>query len=319
MNETDTNAWLKQAKANGISLAMPELLAYRAQPLRLPIPRFAGAAMQAGPRLSRTRGRGMEFDEVRHYQAGDDIRAIDWRVTARTGKTHTKLYREEKERPVFICADLSASMGFGSQLLFKSVQAAHIAAGIAWHAVQRGDRVGGVVFNQQQHVELKPAARQHGVLLLLQQLIALHPAAAPIAAADTAAQTSLHAQLQRLLQLCRPGADVVIISDFSQLDSRCIKLLQALRRHHSVMAILISDPLEQQVPQQFRRDIVAFDGAQHYPLGFSNRATHEHWQQAAEQWLTRRMDALRQASHRVIEITAGLPATQQWQMWRGRA
>jgi uncharacterized protein (DUF58 family) len=116
----------------------------------------------------------MEFDEVRHYQTGDDIRAIDWRVTARTGKTHTKLFREELERPVLIATDLSASMHFGSQLLFKSVQAAHLASLVAWHAKNRGDRLGGIVFNQHEHLELKPRSRKEGVLHYLHALTAMH-------------------------------------------------------------------------------------------------------------------------------------------------
>ena len=128
----------------------------------------------SGNYLARSKGRGMEFDEVRHYQNGDDIRAIDWRVTARTGKTHTKLFKEEVERPVLIATDLSENMLFGSQLLFKSVQAAHLASLVAWHAKSRGDRVGGIVFNQHYHAELKPRSRLQGVLHYLHILSQVH-------------------------------------------------------------------------------------------------------------------------------------------------
>ena len=125
--------WLDELHSDGIHLRLHELLRYQRQTQWLDLsPKQQIQNKLAGSYLAKSKGRGMEFDEVRHYQSGDDVRTIDWRVTARTGKVHTKLFREEKERPVFICTDLSQSMQFGSTLLFKSVQAAHLAAMIAW-------------------------------------------------------------------------------------------------------------------------------------------------------------------------------------------
>ena len=122
----DIEKWLSKYQSNGVDLGIKELIHYQGKTALLNLsPRKTVQAKLAGAYLAKTKGRGMEFDEARHYQAGDDIRAIDWRVTARTGKTHTKLYREEKERPVFVLTDLSSSMQFGTQFLFKSVQAAH--------------------------------------------------------------------------------------------------------------------------------------------------------------------------------------------------
>ena len=148
----DVIKWLNERSADGVSLNMKQLLHYKAKTGLVSLsPRKSNQAKLAGSYLAKTKGRGMEFDEARHYQPGDDIRAIDWRVTARTGTTHTKLYREEKERPIFILADLSENMRFGTQLLYKSVQAAHLASLIAWAAKERGDRIGGLVFNQTSH------------------------------------------------------------------------------------------------------------------------------------------------------------------------
>ena len=145
----DIAKWLAKYHSDGVNLGIKELIHYQGKTSLLNLsPRKTVQAKLAGAYLAKTKGRGMEFDEARHYQAGDDIRAIDWRVTARTGKTHTKLYREEKERPVFVLTDLSSSMQFGTQFLFKSVQAAHLSALIAWSARKRGDRIGGLVFNQ---------------------------------------------------------------------------------------------------------------------------------------------------------------------------
>lgn len=321
LNGKEISEWLAHAHSDGVYPCMAELLKYRHQPLRLPVPKASGSSAQAGQRLSKTRGRGMEFDEVRHYQAGDDVRAIDWRVTARTGQTHTKLFREEKERPVFLCVDFSNSMWFGSQLMLKSLQAAHVAAGIAWHTVQRGDRVGGLIYNSHQHVEIKPQARQHGALLLLRQLIALHPATAPVTnnspeqrleSLPANEDQDLAQQLRRLMKLCRPGADIVIISDFSALDGSTIKLLQNLRKHHTVTAIMITDPFEENLPSHSFRDIDIFDGKEQHTLFLSNPDYHKKWQQRAALWQSQREEGLRRAGVSVTSISAALPVNTQW-------
>ena len=171
LNQNSEQSLLAILFTNGIDLSMQELLQYQSKSRLIDLVGKKNIhGKQAGNYLSRSKGRGMEFDEVRHYQIGDDVRAIDWRVTARTGKTHTKLFREEIERPVLVVTDLSQNMHFGSKLLFKSVQAAHVAALVAWHAKNRGDRVGGLVFNQDVHKELKPRSRQQGVLHYLHTL-----------------------------------------------------------------------------------------------------------------------------------------------------
>lgn len=182
-NQTATNTdvqahcqqLLAELSTNGVELSMQELLQYQNKSRLIDLAAKRNIqGKQAGNYLSRSKGRGMEFDEVRHYQTGDDVRAIDWRVTARTGKTHTKLFREEIERPVLIATDLSNAMQFGSQLLYKSVQAAHLASLVAWHAKNRGDRLGGLVFRDEKHIELKPRSRKAGVLHYLHALTTLN-------------------------------------------------------------------------------------------------------------------------------------------------
>src|SRR5690606_33934634 len=167
--------WRLQNGTTGTSLGLTELLWYQRYTKVLDLtPQMAIQSKLAGTYLAKSKGRGMEFDEVRHYQPGDDVRTIDWRVTARTGKVHTKLFREEKERPVFILTDLGNSMRFGSGLLFKSVQAAHLAALIGWHVKQHGDKLGGLVFSQQHHRELKPQSRSQAVLRYFHALQEVH-------------------------------------------------------------------------------------------------------------------------------------------------
>lgn len=197
---------------------------------------------QSGGYVSRFKGRGMEFDEVRLYQAGDDIRSIDWRVTARTNKTHSKIFREERERPIFISVDLRPTMNFATRGVFKSVQASKVAALLAWSAQLNGDRVGGQVFNQQGCQELKPASGRGAVLHFLNALVK------PTISATQSA--SLEQVLKRLTQHARPGSLLYIVSDFRGLNSQVEMQLSKLARHCELQLVHIYDPLESHLPKK---------------------------------------------------------------------
>ena len=201
---------------------------------------------QSGDYQSPFRGRGMEFDESRLYQPGDDIRNIDWRVTARTGKTHTKLFREERERPVFVWLDLRRPMHFATRGRYKSVLAAQLGALIAWSALYNADRVGGVIFSEQEHHELKPRRGKAAVLRLINRIVHdpswSHP---PSPAADT---HSLEHALQRLRRVARPGSLVFLISDFRHLDAQAQIPLARLCQHNEVAMLFVYDRLEQELP-----------------------------------------------------------------------
>lgn len=198
---------------------------------------------QSGVYMSRFKGRGMEFDEARLYQPGDDIRSIDWRVTARTGKTHTKVFREERERPVFISVDNRPSMHFATRGVFKSVQAAKIAALLAWTAQQKGDRIGGQVFTEKDCQEIKPQNGKHGVLRFFNALTKSK-------AMDI--DMSLDFALARLVQHARPGSLVYIISDFRGLNQKAENHLAKLAGHCDVVLIQVYDPLESHLPEKGR-------------------------------------------------------------------
>ncbi len=198
---------------------------------------------QSGGYLSNFKGRGMEFDETRLYQPGDDIRSIDWRVTARTGKTYTKLFREERERPVFISVDYRASMFFATRGVFKTVQAAKLAALLAWTAQRHDDRIGGQIFSDHDSRELKPVTGKHGVLLLLHELVASQNP-------DSAKTMDLQQAMARLSRHVRPGSKVYIISDFRKLDAAAERYLTKLARHCDVILVHIFDPLERQLPDK---------------------------------------------------------------------
>ncbi len=216
-------------------------------------------ASQSGGYVSRFKGRGMEFDEARLYQPGDDIRSIDWRVTARTGKTHTKVFREERERPVFISVDNRPTMHFATRGVFKSVQAAKIAALLAWMAQNRGDRIGGQIYTDLLCQELKPQNGKHAVLSFFNALIKINSSAKR--------DMSLEQALARLVQHARPGSLVYIISDFRGINQKAENHLSKLSRHCEVVLIHIHDPLESHLPAkgQYRftdekRDIVINTG-----------------------------------------------------------
>ena len=230
----------------GTDVSINELLSYKQQAkVQLQLKSSVAYQQLAGNYLGDIKGRGMEFAEVRHYQAGDDVRAIDWSVTARTGKAHTKLFQEEKERPTFILLDLSDSMIFGSQFAFKSVQASHLAALLSWQAKQRNDRLGGIIFNQAHSVELKATARTKGLMRFIEQ-VQQHCVSQPFKSISTT--QSLSEQLKRLSHMVQTGSQVHLISDFSQLDENCQKLLNQIRHHNQLSIWQITDPLELILP-----------------------------------------------------------------------
>ena len=236
-----------------------------------------------GAYLSALRGRGMEYDESRPYQAGDDIRTLDWRVTARTGKPHTKLFREERERPVFVCCDLGKTMRFATQGSFKSVVAARAAALIAWKAQQSGDRIGGVVFDDQQHMELPPARGKAAVARLLKGLVA-HAALDNNASGSDSPYLLNHALL-RLKRLAKPGSLIFVISDFRHLDFDAhnkdsgASLLASIARHNDTFALAVADPLELAAPAVHGRAQIS-DGTNKLSLVLGNGKANAAYQEA---------------------------------------
>ena len=233
----------RREHSSGVSVSLRDLLALRGEAGRLDLaPRGKILATRSGGHLSRFRGRGLEFDESRVYQPGDDARNMDWRVTARAGTPHVKLFREERERPLWLLVDQGPSMRFGTRVAFKSVVAAQAAALLAWAAADRGDRVGGLVFDEQGRFEHRPAARTQGLLPLLQAL------AGGGRAVGVAGLGDVTAAADQLVHLARPGSLIFILSDFNHLTPERSAWLARLGRASEVVLVHVRDPLEEVAP-----------------------------------------------------------------------
>ena len=266
--------------ARGAYVELADLIALRFPARQLSITRKSRAlSVLAGPNKSNFRARGIDFEEVRSYQPGDDIRTIDWRVTARTGSAHTKLFREERERPVLVVVDQRNSMYFGSSHCFKSVIAAQLAGLLAWSALDNGERVGGLVFNDSQHREIRPRRSRKNVLALLSQLETynrLLPQAEPPTSHNFADM------LANLRRIARPGSSLFLISDFRGADDdHAQEHLYQLAQHTEITALACSDPLERTLPRAGRYAVT--DGIERSELATADRRLRVSYQQHAEQ------------------------------------
>ena len=215
-------------------------------------------SLQTGAYVSHFKGRGMEFDESRPYQPGDDPRNIDWRVTARSSEAYTKLFREERERPVLIMTDLRSNMHFATKGCFKSVNAARAAAILAWAAHHRGDRLGGLVFGDSRHSELRPRLGRQAALRYVHELVT-HPDWTTAGDQPVDEEPPLTQAVAMLRRVAHPGSLVIIISDFVGLSSAAKSYLTGIARHNEVLAIFLSDPLERELPPPGRYRLVSHD------------------------------------------------------------
>jgi uncharacterized protein (DUF58 family) len=240
---------MTQSRADSVEavrVSVPALVKLNQDAAGLSLRNVQARSQMAGEYLSRSKGRGMEFAESRPYEPGDDVRNLNWRVMARTGKPFTKLFREERERPVFVWVDLRDRMFFGTRGKYKAVAAARAAALIAWAANQHGDRIGGVIFSDGVHYEIKPGRGKAAVLYLIRRL-AEHPAWDQHAHAENDG-LSLRDAMIRLRRVVRPGSLVFLLSDFANLDAVTETNLTQLARHNELMLMMIYDVLERELP-----------------------------------------------------------------------
>ncbi len=210
------------------------------------LPRQSVRSLLSGRKRSRLRGRGLDFDELRHYRPGDDIRTMDWRVTNRTGKPHVRVYTEERDRPVIAVVDQRLPMFFGSQRKMKSVVAAEVAAITAWRVLAVGDRIGAILFNDERLMEARPTRNERKVMGWLGDLADMNNALSVTPGHDSDPEA-----LGRALNLVERsvGHDylVVLISDLNGWNAECLKIARRLSQHNDVICSLVFDPLERDI------------------------------------------------------------------------
>lgn len=221
------------------------------------LPRQPVHSLLAGRRGSRVRGRGLAFEELRQYVPGDDIRTMDWRVTARTQTPHVRVFTEEKDRPALFVVDQRINMFFGTRRAMKSVAAAEVAALGAWRMLGQGDRVGGFVFGDDRIAELRPHRSRAAVMRLL-ETVAAQNAALRADAPARRNQAQLDAVLDATARVATHDHLVVVASDFDGAGDRTRDLLLRLARHNDVVAALVYDPFLLSLPKS--ADLVVSDG-----------------------------------------------------------
>lgn len=220
----------------------------------------------AGVHTSRFRGRGVDYLESRAYQIGDDIRNLDWRVTARTGDPYTKVFQEERERPVICVVDMTPSMYFATHGTLKVILAARMASLIGWAAIQRGDRIGGLIYSADSHQEIRPAGGRRGISRFIKTL---HESTLANDPETYSLETSMRESMHRLRRVSRPGSLIIMFSDFLKLNDEMTRHLTQLRQHCDVVAFNIADHIEYELPpaDQYR----VSDGKRSGSINLSDR------------------------------------------------
>jgi len=212
-------------------------------------PRQPVTSILAGRYASRLRGRGLDFEELRRYLPGDDIRAMEWRVTARTRQPYVRVNTEEKDRAVLLVVDQRLNMFFGTRNRVKSVTAAELAALGAWRALDVGDRVGAVVFNDEQILEVRPQRSEAAVMTILRRVLQLNHELHAESQVGPAPEQLNHA-LEAACRLVRHDMLVVIISDFHGVDAQSERLIAQIAAHNDVLGVLVHDPTRLHPPSE---------------------------------------------------------------------
>lgn len=210
------------------------------------LPRQPVRSLLSGRKRSRLRGRGLDFDELRHYRPGDDIRTMDWRVTNRTGKPHVRVYTEERDRPVIVVVDQRLPMFFGSQQKMKSVIAAEVAALTAWRVLAVGDRVGAILFNDHRTLEVKPTRNERKVIGWLGDLTAMNNELT-VTPGRNVNPAGLNDALRLLERSIGHDYLLVLISDFHGWNDAALKTICRINQHNDILCALVFDPLERDI------------------------------------------------------------------------
>lgn len=275
---------------------LPELLALRGAAQGLSALLRRSADRLGGAHLAPFRGRGMEYAESRPYAVGDDARHVDWRLTARSGRLHSKLFQVERDRTTTLVMACDARLRFGTRVRFKSVQAARLGAVMLWAALAEGDRIAAACFGDRTGL-LHPAGGRRGAMQALGALVQWSappdPAAPPVAPGAVA----LSDTLDRLARILRPGSRLLLLVDPDHLDAPALAALRRLRRHHDIAACLLVDALECEAPPPGRYRIER--AGQVINLGIRSEADAAAWLAPFRRAQAAALEALRPLGVRV--------------------
>ena len=272
------------------------------------LPEQPVTSVLSGRKRSRLRGRGLDFDELRHYRPGDDIRTMDWKVTRRAGTPFVRVFTEERDRPVWVVVDQRRSMFFGSRFQMKSVAAAEAAALTAWRVLGVGDRIGAVLFDDSQ-CQLIPPSRSHRSLMgWLERLTRMNCA---LSADSEGSPQALEEALEKLSRRIGRDGLVVLISDFDGWNDPCHNLIKSMRADNDIIAAIVSDPLERDI--EGAHSLVVSDG--HYQLRLDDGSANasERFRADFEHRLTTLTHNLRKYGIPLIPLDTATPVASQLQ------
>jgi uncharacterized protein (DUF58 family) len=288
------------ADTTGIYVTLDDLMRLRLKARGLNfLPRQSPHSVLAGRHASRMRGRGLDFEEIRDYLAGDDIRAFDWKATARTGRPLVRVFTEERDRPTCLVLDQRQAMFFGTKIALKSVTAAEAAALVAWRVLSVRDRIGAVIFNDHDLIEFRPAGTRQQVLNIFHAIVernhALHAEQAP------GRPGMLNTALEAVARVAPHNYGVIIISDFDGADTDTRRLLAGLAQHNDVIAALVQDPSAREMPDRGR--IVVTDGELQVEVNLASGSIRERLLTAATGRLQQILDWCHETGVSVMPLT----------------
>ncbi|GGF58714.1 hypothetical protein GCM10007301_18020 [Azorhizobium oxalatiphilum] len=279
------------------------------------LPRQPVHSLLAGRHGSRLRGRGLEFEELRAYAEGDDVRAIDWPSTARIGMPQLRVYTEERDRQVILLVDQRLGMFFGSRRAMKSVVAAEAAALAAWRVTSLGDRVGGIAFSENGLDEIRPRARQAAIGPLFEAIVR-HNRALRADDPRPSDPTLLNQAIARALSLLPHDGLLTLITDAAGADAETVRLITRVTAHNDVLMVFVSDPLEASLPDIGRA--VVEEGGRQMEIDTSARGIRAPFAAGFRQ----RREAVEQFSRRraipVLPLSTGRDTTEQFRELLGR-
>ena len=253
-----------------------------------------------GRYASRLRGRGLDFEELREYLPSDDVRSIDWKVTARAGKPYVRVFTEERDKPALIVLDQRISMFFGSIHNMKSVTAAEAAAIVAFRIQDHGDRVGGIVFGDTHIAEVPPKKDCPSLMRFLQAVSAANQMLKPDL--DPVSSIQINQVLHAVQRIAKRDHLILFISDFAEVDARTKILMDGLSRKNDVIVGLVSDPAGQALPVS--HTIVGTDSRLQAQLDLGNPETRHKLGAFTQQRLANITDWSKQMRVTVMPLTA---------------